>query len=167
MNPTKTGYYVRRDNTEIWREATGVLIERLFERHTEGHWWQHREYAIIHDNVMWINSRGHRRLTPSGIRIDGGSIPKPFWFPFGNPWGDYLLAYIIHDGDCKRIDRILESGAVPIDQVRRMRRLADKDFLEGLRWINRKLQTGGRIERLKLRIKYRAVRLEARRRISR
>ncbi|MCY3788477.1 MAG: DUF1353 domain-containing protein [Gemmatimonadetes bacterium] len=39
---------------------------------------------------------------PTGVKVNGASIPKVLWTPFGSPFvGDYRRASVIHDHFCR------------------------------------------------------------------
>jgi hypothetical protein len=49
----------------------------------------------------FIDDAGTTWTAPVGARIDGTSIPKPFWSLIGGPYeGEYRNASIVHDAEC-------------------------------------------------------------------
>lgn len=50
------------------------------------------------NGLLWI--------TPSGVAVDGASIPQPFWSWIGGPFeGAYINASVIHDHYCRTRER--------------------------------------------------------------
>ena len=117
---------------------------------------------MLHD-LLYVDATGGHHNAREGLVYDGGSKPVWTWWLLGHPWNEYLSAYTIHDQNCIDIRLFLDSGVVGVAEARRMRLLADRIFLEGMRWIKRHMldRAGSRIERMKVRVKYPAVRLHA------
>lgn len=56
--------------------------------------------------LAYVRPDGSAWPVPSGIRIDGASIPRAFWTLIGGPFeGRYRNASIVHDHYCDRMTR--------------------------------------------------------------
>jgi hypothetical protein len=153
------GYYTRAAGGD-WRPLEGVAMTRLIR--------PGRQMARLDADILYVGRYGRRALARAGMEFDGGSKPRLIWGLIDNPWGAYLPAYAVHDAECQLIRQLLDSGSIPRAEAVRMRRHADRRFLEGLRWLARaRLNEGGFWTRLVARAKYRAVRCHARATIGR
>jgi len=57
--------------------------------------------ATLLENFVYIDPKGHTWGAPAGWKIDGASIPRPFWSIIGGPFeGKYRDASVIHDVAC-------------------------------------------------------------------
>lgn len=64
-------------------------------------WLSGGPYMELIKPFSYIDSRGVTWTVPAGTRIDGASIPRPFWTIIGAPYtGNYREASIIHDYYC-------------------------------------------------------------------
>ena len=58
---------------------------------------------ILMDSFEYVDGKGRGWHVPSGVRIDGASIPGAFWSLIGAPFeGKYREASIIHDYFCEQ-----------------------------------------------------------------
>ncbi len=150
------GYYAYR--TGQWVPTDSVRVEKFLG-----------ERARLLEDIAYIAADGSLHAARENLVFDGGS--KPHWSQpiVGHPWNEYLLSYAVHDQDCTDILDALAAGFVSLLAARQRRAEADRYFLEGMRWIKRSLldRTRSRWERAKLRAKYVAVRMHARRSLSR
>jgi Protein of unknown function (DUF1353) len=59
-----------------------------------------RRFSLVHD-FKYIDLAGRKWEAPKGLRVDGASIPPPFWSVIGGPFeGLYREASVVHDAGC-------------------------------------------------------------------
>ncbi len=151
MVPTEQGFYVMGDDGR-WARGADVSVRRFASS----------KYALLLSAVAYRTASGELLLANAGLIFDGGSKPAFSWPVFGNPWNEYLAAYTIHDAECAVVERLFAEGYLPLAEVRRIRKQADRHLGESLEWIQREiLQEGSAWESVKNRLKFRAVRMHA------
>lgn len=59
-----------------------------------------RRFSLLHD-FNYVDKNGRMWEAPTGLIVDGASIPMPFWSVIGGPFeGLYREASIVHDAGC-------------------------------------------------------------------
>lgn len=81
------------------------LNEGMFSGPIVTKWLQHegddRDMIIMQEITFW-DGCGKKWTVPKGAKVNGASIPKVLWTPFGSPFvGDYRRASVIHDHFCR------------------------------------------------------------------
>jgi len=149
---TEQGFYVMGEDGR-WERSADVPV-----RH-----FSTSRYAVLLADVAYRTAAGELLLARKGLVFDGGSKPKLTWPLFGNPWGDYLAAYTIHDAECATVERLFAEGYLPLSEVQRIRKAADRHFRESMDFIQDSILGKSRsaCESLKSKLKYKAVRLHA------
>ena len=151
MTPTQQGYYGRTDADILWTRRASVDIRKLTN-----------ELAILLQDLLYVGADGSTSIAEQGFVYDGGSKPRITWLVVGHPYNEYLAAYTIHDADVEAILRMFRAGDLDLQSARKYRRIADRRFKEGLRYIKReRLERHGWFSRFKIRAKYLAVRCQA------
>jgi len=152
MVPTEQGFYVMGSDGR-WERGADVSIRRFAAS----------RFALLLSAVAYRTASGELLLAQAGLLFDGGSKPQATWSIFGNPWNEYLAAYTIHDAECATVERLHAEGYIPLAEVRRIRKAADKHLKESLAWIQREIlhESDSVWESIKNRLKFRAVRLHA------
>jgi len=152
MVPTEQGFYVMGENGR-WQRGADVAVRRFAAS----------KYALLLSSVAYRTASGELLLAEAGLIFDGGSNPRATWPIFGNPWGAYLAAYTIHDAECAAVERLFADDHLPLTEVRRIRKAADRHLKESLAWIQREIlhASDSAWESVKNRLKFRAVRLHA------
>ena len=85
--------------------STDGLHEGTFSGPIVAKWLQHegddRDMIIMQD-VTFSDGCGTKWTVPEGAKVNGASIPRVLWSPFGSPFvGDYRRASVIHDHFCR------------------------------------------------------------------
>jgi len=152
MVPQEQGFYVMSANGR-WQRGADVAARRFAAS----------KYALLLSSVAYRTAAGDLLLARKGLIFDGGSKPRVTWPIFGHPWGAYLAAYTIHDAECAAVERLHAEDYIPLAEVRRIRKAADRHLKESLAWIQCEIlhESGSAWESIKNRLKFRAVRLHA------
>ncbi len=88
--------------------------------------WVDGRDMILEESFSYIDPHGTTWDAPKEFKIDGASIPRPFWSLIGGPFeGCYRYASVVHDVACVRGESH-SPGARPWKEVHRM-------FYEALR----------------------------------
>jgi hypothetical protein len=101
------------------------------------------KYAYVLKAYSFTDKTGDIHTAKHGLIIDGGSLPHLGlvlrWI--GTPYKLYLLAYGVHDQECKNARDVARMAKEKDDKElmklsHKMRSQADKTFREMLEWIN-------------------------------
>jgi len=151
MVPMDQGFFIMSEYAR-WEPSADVPVRRFSAS----------RYAKLLANVAYRTAAGELLLAHAGLIFDGGSKPRVTWPIFGNPWGAYLAAYTIHDAECAQIEHLYAED-LPLQELRRLRKQADRHFRESLAWIQCEIlkKSDSLWESIKNRLKFRAVRLHA------
>jgi hypothetical protein len=95
----------------------------------------------VHEDLTVTLSNGELLVIPKGFITDLSSVPKPLWSIFP-PFGDFLLASLVHD-------------YLYVVRYKNNRKFADKEMLK----ISMKLHNSSRLKILDNKLRYLAVRL--------
>jgi hypothetical protein len=103
------GFPTRRQSFAIFLFAIGFPLsadaqtEGKFRGRVVAEWIEendHRRMKLT-EPFEFVDPRGRRWSVPSGIIVDGASIPQVFWSIIGGPFeGPYRQASVIHDRFC-------------------------------------------------------------------
>ena len=108
-------------------------------------------FAVLLEDLTYIDRRSRRHTAHRGEITDGGSIPRFFWRVAGPPFQSPLLpAYIIHDHYCTRAADLKKDWPAEYHQLR----------LEGDELLREMAEVLG-ASRIKCWYLYRAVRIGA------
>lgn len=144
------GYYLLRDGR--WKPGINVSVRFLAGTPD----------AELLEDIRYVSRSGRIRRATRELLFDGGSIPPPFWPLVGHPWSEYLVAYAVHDEDHEIINVKLHWGTISREQAQREIADSNRDFRDGLKWVNRYLQRKSTWRsRLKIQLKYAGVRIYA------
>jgi hypothetical protein len=148
--PTAQGYYGYGVNG--WEPDVSVQVEHLPDGTVE-----------LLRSLLYVDKRGIVTIADKGLVYNGGSKPKATWFIVGHPFNEYLPAYTIHDKECEDIYLALNAGVISRATAKRDRAEADARFKEGMRFLADFYSSSKTSlwERIKIRLKHRAVQLQA------
>jgi len=116
-------------------------------------WWHYSipdryfngDNAYVMEQLTYTDSVGYVHTVKKGLIIDGGSLPHIGFVLkwIGTPYTKYLLAYLVHDEECKEARDIARMAQLrPTDEKelmklsRQRRKDADATFREMLKWLN-------------------------------
>jgi hypothetical protein len=99
-----------------------------------------KKWELVED-FEWALSNGDIIRIPAGTITDLSSVPRFLWYPF-SPYGDFLIAAIVHD-------------YLYISKHREGRKFADKEMLI----ISNRFNNSSVFKRVDNKLRYRAVRL--------
>jgi hypothetical protein len=152
MVPQEQGFYVMGEDGR-WERSADVPVRHFATS----------RYAVLLADLAYRTAAGELLLARKGLIFDGGSKPKLTWPLFGHPWGAFLAAYTIHDAECATVERLFAEGYLPLCEVQRIRKSADRHFRESMGWIQCEIlkKSDSHWESLKNRWKFKAVRLHA------
>jgi hypothetical protein len=137
LEPHKTNYSTIEKYRRVYHLVE--IPEKYYD--LKGRW------AILEENLTYIDTRGRRHTAVAGTLTNGGSLPKRLWGVLSPPFASkFLQAYIIHDSICGKAEDI------PDRKMRKeLRKSADKLFLEMIKYCG-----AGRIKQF---LFYRGVRI--------
>lgn len=73
-------------------------------------WSPDGQSMILLQPYTYIDPREIKWTADRGMRVDGASIPRPFWTLIGSPYrGKYRLASVVHDAYCVERTRTWEA----------------------------------------------------------
>ena len=69
-----------------------------FSGQVETRWESDGVTMVLLNELRYTDPYGHVWIAPAGSRVDGASIPRPFWSIIGGPFeGKYRNASVLHD----------------------------------------------------------------------
>jgi len=84
---------------------------------------------VLTEDFTYTDADGQKHTTPAWSRIDGGTIPRFFWRVIGGPFMFAVEAYAIHDGYCKRSEKMAWR------EMKKYRAVGDRVFLDILDYL--------------------------------